>query len=253
MKRNRVALLIMSLILISSVSMSCFPQTTWDLVPSEDDTYDVGSATLRWQDGYYSGDIYVDGDINSNNDDLTIVTGVGNTMVLDTPVWTDLSISMANTKTPASNAPTWRYFQGTEVPAFSASQVNVLYFTAQLPHSYKEGSDLEFHIHISYPDANVGDSRWYFNYSWANDDAVFAVPTIVLKTVASPTTTNYHQRADIATTISGVGKKISSVLVCSIQRLGNVGEDTYANEIYLLSGDFHYQIDTIGSRTQLVK
>jgi len=203
-----------------------------DVTPCADNAYNLGSPTSQWQNLY----VY-------NISPFT----------LESPLYNDLQIAMANAKVPAASAPTWRYFQGVEVPAFSDTQVNVLYFTAQLTHTYLEGSDLEFHIHVAYPDANAGDIRWYFNYSWANVDADFPAPTTVMLTASSPTTANRHQLISIAPVIDGTGKLISSVLVCSIQRLGNAGEDTYPSEIYLVSGDFHYLVDTMGSHQLLVK
>jgi hypothetical protein len=161
---------------------------------------------------------------------------------------------MANAKTPAANAPVWRDYLQSQVPAFSPTQVNVLYFTAQLPHSYKEGSNIEFHIHVAYPDNSAGNSTWYFSYSWANIDGNFPVASSVTKRfVASPVVANKHQRVSVISSIDGTGKTVSSVLLCSIQRLGNDSDDNYPSEIYLVSGDFHIQKDTIGSRTENAK
>jgi hypothetical protein len=166
----------------------------------------------------------------------------------------DMQISLANVKTPAANAPTWRYFQGSEVPAFSASQVNVLYFSAQVPHSYLEGSPLELHIHVAYPDNLAGDSTWYYTLSWANIGDVFPVPVMdTISHVPSPATTSSQQMIELVANIDGTGKKISSVLVCSVQRLGNDGDDNYPSEIYGISTDFHYMKNTLGSRTGLAK
>lgn len=254
MKRNKIGIIVLVLILIVSVSVACYPQITWDALPSVDDYYDVGSPSLRWQDGHYSGDIYIEGDIDSVNDDLIIDTGTGNTVVFEPPVWTDLSIAMAQARTPASLAPTWTPYKGSQVPAFSASQVNVLYFSAQLPHSYKEGTDLEFHIHIAYPDAVAGNSVWYFTYSWANVGDPFLAPSDSGQVIiASPGVADQHDLAELITVINGAGKTISSVLLCSIQRTGTHGDDNYGNVIYLVSGDFHFQMDTLGSRTELLK
>jgi hypothetical protein len=123
-----------------------------------------------------------------------------------------------------------------------------------LPHSYKEGTDIEFHIHISYPDNASGNSTWYFTYSWANIDGTFPAPSNSGKVVVpSHTTADYHDIAQIIASISGSGKTVSSILICSISRLGADGTDDYDNGIYLVSGDFHFQKDTMGSRQQLVK
>jgi hypothetical protein len=190
-----------------------------------------------------SGDLDIYKDVNIDGDFYLVDT-----------VWDDVSIAMAQARTPASLAPTWTPYQGTQVPAYSATQVNVLYFSAQLPHSYKEGTDIQFHIHLVYPDAVAGDSVWYFTYSWANMDDAFAAPLNSGQVViASPGVANYHQNAEIIANIDGTGKKMSSILLCSIQRTGTLGTDTYGNVIYLISGDFHVQKDTIGSDTEDVK
>ena len=248
-------LLIISILLVCLVfSVGCFPHITWDALPSIDNSYSVGSSTQRWVDGYYAGDINVEGDINSVNDDLTIDTGIGNTVIFEPSIWTDLSIAMSQARTPASLAPTWSPYKGTQVPAYSDTQVNVLYFSAQLPHSYKEGTNIEFHIHIAYPDAVAGNSVWYFTYSWANDGESFPAPTLSPQVIiASPGVVDYHQRAEIIASMNGIGKKISSVLLCSIQRTGTSLDDNYGNVIYLTSADFHFQQDTLGSRQQNVK
>jgi hypothetical protein len=175
-------------------------------------------------------------------------------MTLGTPVWDDMQISFSNAKAPASNAPNWVAYKNSEVPAFSKTATNVLYFTAQLPHSYKEGSNMDFHIHITYPDAGVGNSTWYFTYSWANIDGTFpGASNSGNVIIPSHATADYNDMAEIMGTINGAGKTVSSILLCSISRLGGDGSDNYDNVIYLVSGDFHVQRDTIGSKQQLVK
>jgi hypothetical protein len=186
--------------------------------------------------------------------DMTLDTGASKTVVLGQPPWDDLQVNMSTAKAPASSSPTWTSYLSSEVPAFSKTATNVLYFSAQLPHAYKEGTDLDFHIHIAYPDNGAGNSIWYFTYSWANIDAAFpAASNSGNKTVASPTTANLHDMEVLITPISGAGKTVSSVLLCSISRLGGDGSDSYDNVIYLVSCDFHYQKDTIGSRSRLTK
>lgn len=53
--------------------------------------------------------------------------------------------------------------------------------------------------------------------------------------------------------LDGTGKKISSILICRIWRNSSNAADTYTDDAGLLSLDFHYQIDTVGSRAQYVK
>ena len=207
------------------VELDCYG----DLIPCEDGIYDIGSAVNSWANAW-----------------------VGFLWLTD-ECWDDVSIAMAQVRTPAALAPTWTTYKSSQVPAFSDTQVNVLYFSTQLPHSYKEGSDIEFHIHVAYPDAVAGNSVWYLTYSWANDGEAFPAPLGVQVTKPSIGIVDGHERMEIVANIDGTGKKISSVLLCSIQRTGTHGDDNYGNVIYLVSGDFHIQKDSVGSRTQNVK
>ena len=54
-------------------------------------------------------------------------------------------------------------------------------------------------------------------------------------------------------TISGTGIEISTIIVCRLYRATGDSNDTFGNEVGLLSMDFHYQIDTEGSRSEYVK
>jgi hypothetical protein len=211
-----------------------------------DDATVVGTLNL-------SGDALIKTDTSSARD-LTVTTGAAKTIVLTTPVWEDLTIPMTNIKAPLADPPTFTVYKNSEIPAFKKDATNILYFSAQLPHSYKEGSDMEFHLHLAYPTNGAGNSIWYFTYSWANTSSAFpAASNSGNITIASPASTDNHQLAEIMATINGAGKTVSSVLLCSISRLGANGSDTYDDFIYLASGDFHFLKDTIGSRQQLVK
>lgn len=207
------------------VAVDCYG----DLIPCDSGIYDIGSSVKNWANQW-----------------------VGFIWLTD-QCWDDLSIAMAQVRAPASLSPTWTPYKSSQVPAFSATQVNVLYFSAQLPHSYKEGSNIEFHIHVAYPDAAAGNSVWYFTYSWANMGDAFPVPSSATVTKSSIGIVDGHQLIELVANIDGTGKEISSVLLCSIQRTGTHGDDNYGNVIYLVSGDFHYQVDTLGSRTITAK
>jgi hypothetical protein len=167
-------------------------------------------------------------------------------------VWDDVRVNLSNIKAPTANPPTWTSYKGSEVPAFSASATNILYFNVQLPHGYKEGSDIIFHIHVAYPDANSGNSKWTFTYSWANIDGTFPTATSETLTFAAAGTTDKHV-IHAFSNISGTGKTISSVLLCSISRLGADAADTYANVIYAVNADFHMEINSCGAKTATTK
>jgi len=51
--------------------------------------------------------------------------------------------------------------------------------------------------------------------------------------------------------ISGTGKTISSMLICRLFR--DVSEDDYNNDAAFLEFDIHYEINSVGSKTETVK
>jgi hypothetical protein len=53
--------------------------------------------------------------------------------------------------------------------------------------------------------------------------------------------------------ISGTGLTISSMLVCRLYRDPADAEDTYSFDAGLLQMDFHYQTDSIGSKSPFTK
>ena len=60
-----------------------------------------------------------------------------------------------------------------------------------------------------------------------------------------------HVLTDIAD-LTGTGMKISSILLCSLKRDVGVAND-YGSDAYLLESDFHFEMDTIGSRQEMTK
>jgi len=168
------------------------------------------------------------------------------------PTWDDVQVNLSNIKAPASDPPTWRLYNGCEVPAFGGGGTNTLYFSSQLTHKYKQGTDLRFHFHAAYPNTGAGNSRWTFTYSWANINGTFAAATSETIDFASAGVADKHVIHGF-TAISGAGMLISSVLLCSLSRIGGHANDTYASDIYALSADFHIEIDTLGSKTSTTK
>lgn len=170
----------------------------------------------------------------------------------DATVFDDIQVDLANIKAPAANPPTWRSYRACEVPAFSASASNVVYFKAQIPHQWLEGGYFNFHLHIANPSAAAGNSRWQLTHSWADINGEFPAETTVAVTAASPNVAHRHQIIDFGT-IVGTDKHISSVLICSLTRLGGDALDTLAIELYGVSADFHYEKNSLGSREHFSK
>lgn len=167
--------------------------------------------------------------------------------------WDDQQVNISGVRIPTSGAPTWTAYKGSYVLSFSASSTNTIYFVAQLTHRYRVETDIEFHLHLAYPDANAGNTYWEFTHSWASIGDTFPAASTVNATIASSGVADEHQLADIASTISGTGQGISSVLLCSLARLGGNAADTYASAVYLTALDFHIECDSLGSRQEATK
>jgi len=134
---------------------------------------------------------------------------------------------------------------------FKATSITEIFFTAQLPHSYKEGTDIEPHSHWGKIGTATGNVHWGFEYIWVNVSGTFNNTSIITANL-TPSISKKHDATNIAT-LTGTDKKISSILMCRLYRdPTNVG-DTFNDDIYLYDFDFHFQRNTLGSRTTWVK
>lgn len=198
------------------------------------------------------------GDVTAGND--TKIEADGSLMFEgNATVWDDLRVSMDN----GSSSATLGYFPGDssggQIWYFKdASGLETLSFQAQLPHSYKEGTNIYPHIHWTPKASEPGNVEWNLDYTWVNYDATtpLAFPATATSTVVA--TGPFVQRTHLITSLAsgglnGAGKKVSSILICRIWRNSANSADTYSNDAGLLSLDFHYQIDTVGSREEYVK
>lgn len=168
-------------------------------------------------------------------------------------VWEDLRVPGSSTRVGAS-APDMDAILasgGIYANGFDGGvTMEQVFFQIQIPHSYKQGTTIHPHVHWMPSDANAGTVQWNLEYSWSNINGVFGAPVIITVVQAAAGAAWTHQFAEMPD-ISGVGKTISSMLVCRLYRNPNL--DTYASDAILLDFDIHYQIDTVGSRLELTK
>lgn len=136
---------------------------------------------------------------------------------------------------------------GTYVYTFDDAREPEVFFTCQLPHSYKQGSDIKAHCHFSTPTQTATTITWGLEYTWVSIGAV-AAPSVIISN-ATPCPPAYQHTIGSIGTISGAGKGISSILVCRLFRTPG----GYAGSAALLSVDFHIQLDSIGSTTDISK
>lgn len=178
--------------------------------------------------------------------------------------WDDLRINLDN----GSNGATFDYLTGSTGPQIyyfrNSAPLDMMSFTVQLPHSWKEGTTIYPHLHwLPKTTAATGNVEWNLDYSWANYDPttpeIFPAVTTTTVTATAPSggfTAKAHTITALTTGnagIDGTGKKISSILICRLWRKADNAADTYAYDAGVLYLDFHLQVDGWGSKLEYVK
>lgn len=170
----------------------------------------------------------------------------------------DLRTLVSSVRLPGSSAPTPTAYRGSEVLAFPNNVNTKANFLLQLPHGYKEGEDIEIHLHYALPTAGAGGGaenvQWDLTQSWANINEAIPVETGESPAIINvqALSANTHYVGELVSAIDGTGKKISSFLLCSITRNVSVA-DNYSDDVYLLGIDAHVPINSLGSREEFVK
>ena len=179
-----------------------------------------------------------------------------NPIVLEDTVWEDLRTPASAIKLSGINPPTETAYKGSSVLAFPTNADKTIFFIVQMPHSWKEGSEIEFHIHWTIPVSGAGvgaeNVKWDFTYSIASLGGSFPAETTETATRdVQDDTADDHLYTDVVD-IDMAGESISCCILCSLTRDVAVAND-YANSAYLVEVDFHYQRDSMGSKTEAVK
>jgi len=174
-------------------------------------------------------------------------------------VWEDLRVPITAIKLGGVNDPNFvktvddgAGSTGLFTYHFDKAAEEEVFFAAQLPHSYKEGSDISPHVHWAPTDTDTKDVIWGLEYAWVNINGTFTTSTIITILQAGSGTALKHQIAYFDD-ISGTGKTISSMLMCRLFRDATAALDDYDADASLFEFDFHYQRDTPGSQTESAK
>lgn len=194
-----------------------------------------------------------------------IVASGATPVTFSNTVWDDIRILPGSFDRPGVSDPAIVAYDvnggGTSTYLWEFAKNNIASFTVQLPHGYKNGTDIYCHIHWT-PGArgneeNAATVGWKVEYSWANYDANFGTMASLDLSDACDGTDHKHQKTTDVT-ITGTGKTISSMLLCNVKRTDTGADDTWASTTtgqlpLLLEIDFHFEMDTPGSATRTAK
>jgi len=170
--------------------------------------------------------------------------------------WDDLRVPFTNTRvTPTKSEPEFEDTgDGLYTYAFEDDNDSTesLHFVAQLPHSYKIGTDLECHVHWSPSTTNTGNVVWKMFYKAISIDGTFPAVGSFRVIDAADGTAMKHQVTELGD-IDGSGLGISSIIIGNLTVLGDADEETFTGVVYGWEFDFHYEIDAPGSLEEYVK
>ena len=142
-----------------------------------------------------------------------------------------------------------RMFQGT-------ARDDKIYFNVQLPHAWKEGGEFEIHIHTAPWTTPVATDTvvWELQWNWQNIDDTFGTPKMrLIKQPLSGVAQWQHKLVELADFESS-NKTISSVMYGVLTRKAvSNASDTYTGGMTVLYIDCHYEVDALGSGSELVK
>lgn len=200
-------------------------------------------------DTVYVPNLYVTGNTNFNSD-----------VIYNDTFWDDMRIVPSGFDFAGTGDPSLVDLTiGTFVyKAYEFAINDAAYFSIQLPHTYKQNSQIYCHIHWTPRNYGVAQSgntvAWKMEYTWANINSVFSGSTIIDMTDYCSGIDNKHQMtADII--LPNTDKNISSMMLCKIYRdTGDTWSETVTGRLpILLEVDFHYEIDRPGSRERSTK
>jgi hypothetical protein len=172
-------------------------------------------------------------------------------------VWNDfvVPVQVASRSTvPGTTAPNELAYRSGLVYEFPDGVDRACYFVIQLPHTYKEGTDIVFHIHWTIDTTGGGagaeNVEWDYSYSASSPgqspEEQWPAATTGTTTVDVQNDNQHDHLIDNIVTITGTNFKISEVLIMSLTRTGST--DSYTGHALLVSADVHHEIDTVGSR-----
>ena len=162
--------------------------------------------------------------------------------------WTDLRFPVTASKLGVNDKPDFDFTNvGLLFPQNDTTEYILMF--AQFPHSYKHETGIHPHVHFVQTSASVPvfklSYRWY-----KNGDVVPSFTTITTTGLRYPYTSGSILQVAFFPEILGTGIDVqSSCLDMKLYREDNV----VTGDVLVKEFDIHYQSDTVGSRTALLK
>ena len=178
-------------------------------------------------------------------------------------VWDDLRVDSLTTKVGTSKIPDFTVYktdssgsQGVFTYWFDKDTQEEIYFSVQMPHSW-DSTDIYPHVHWIPRVTGSTTSEtveWGLEYTWANINSIYGNTNIVYAQSTSSLVGDTHYLTSFTPITPSSGQnEISSIMMCRLFRNSTGVNDTYSTDAGLLEFDIHYAMNTLGSRTELIK
>jgi hypothetical protein len=192
--------------------------------------------------------------IAKDTNDLTLTTAAQKTLVFGTPIYRDLWVGLDASRLSGT---TNTVMLGNIRELVFSNNDTADFPSVELQHDYKEGTNLDVHMHIVTRGTNASayHVRYTIEYTWADTAAVFPATTTldVEATIPGGTTEFTHIYIDVGD-ITGTGKHVGSHIKFLLKKIASASSDApVANNPYVLQVGMHYLTDTVGSRQETVK
>lgn len=117
-------------------------------------------------------------------------------------VMEDLRFPVSTVKVSTDKPPLAASYRNCDILAFEDVGVEgneqSITFIAQMPHSWKRGTDIIVHVHWVPEDATAGNVYWELSYCWASINDVFPAARLIYVAGAAPGVANHHAMSSFA-------------------------------------------------------
>jgi hypothetical protein len=169
--------------------------------------------------------------------------------------WDDLNFPALVLSKEADFGPTLGNISTSSVETLmfnGVDKMNMVFMSSEILHSYKEGSNITPHIHWMPTTSGAGNVEWWLQYAWLSVNGTYSLTTSVNVTQAAGGVAWKHLYIDFPA-VNGSGQLIGSQIFFKLYRNPLAAVDTYGADAALMSFGIHFEMDTIGSSSQLSK
>lgn len=233
--------------------------TQWSVIFADTNGFlDEDNINFTWNDTADTlnvNDLSLSGHTITSTNDLIVDCATEKTLELTEGVWIDENFNPSTARVGAS-IPDLINLDSSNIliSAFDGlSTLEAVHDHRELNHNYKEGTDLSFHIHWCPTTAGAGNVKWNLEYYITARNGSGTKATGTLSVVVATSGTAWDTIGTVIGVVSGTNLEIADQISLRLYRDPGDAQDTYASDAAVKTYGYHYQLNTIGSRTITTK